>query len=546
MAVTIRILKGEGEENPKDLMFDKTTILVGRGSAEDVKLTNNSVSRRHCVIERQGAKWFIIDENSQNGIYLNGGIVKGQHVLSHGDVIELGEVMLMVGLDKPLGVEEKSVSTSVLIGRTVWIFNILALFFALFFCVWLVQSFLDYRNFTQGLQQKIDPQFTDIGSSVDELAFDILDGPERKNVIAKFPSNLVGDKSEMAIYYIVPEWSGSIWDSANIGREPRLFEGRDIRLEGGKLICLNSYAFLRRNFYIPDPNDPYGEIEFSIEAWSGMGPRVGKDTLPLFRREELPHYVTSIRIYPEDIKDYMPPKTAPGMHDGEIGSFKFTRTQQPDMFFQHWVRRFLQGILLPEVETKVVNYEGRCFSFFHKGCRYEMVVRGSTSALNRLGGIDKVADAYFSTIEFPENTQENASKLQDPETLREKAETHMALIDTFQYKPTVIDDLRYRDLKNIRETIIDMQRLPQAMPEEEKLKRYYFHIRKRARNELLRAADIIYANLGKADPRDGQMQIKRIRRFMGDYPPSTMGQYEIGYPEWQKYYEGVVEDPTYR
>jgi len=51
--------------------FDKEEILIGRESSCDVILMDPLVSRKHCVLKKEGEEIFIKDENSKNGTFLN-------------------------------------------------------------------------------------------------------------------------------------------------------------------------------------------------------------------------------------------------------------------------------------------------------------------------------------------------------------------------------------------------------------------------------------------------------------------------------------------
>ena len=69
-------------------------ISIGRESASDLSLGHPSVSRRHCVIERDGADFKIRDLDSSNGTFVNGKPVNEQ-VLSHADQIRIGSIALV-------------------------------------------------------------------------------------------------------------------------------------------------------------------------------------------------------------------------------------------------------------------------------------------------------------------------------------------------------------------------------------------------------------------------------------------------------------------
>jgi pSer/pThr/pTyr-binding forkhead associated (FHA) protein len=66
---------------------------VGRGLAADLRLEDNSVSRRHAIIVPRPSSARILDDRSANGTLVNGRRVQ-QADLHDGDVIVLGRVVL--------------------------------------------------------------------------------------------------------------------------------------------------------------------------------------------------------------------------------------------------------------------------------------------------------------------------------------------------------------------------------------------------------------------------------------------------------------------
>src|SRR5271166_4918140 len=66
---------------------------VGRGLAADLRLDDNSVSRRHAIIVPRPSGARILDDRSANGTLVNGRRVQ-QADLRDGDVIVLGRVVL--------------------------------------------------------------------------------------------------------------------------------------------------------------------------------------------------------------------------------------------------------------------------------------------------------------------------------------------------------------------------------------------------------------------------------------------------------------------
>src|SRR5262245_29934754 len=66
-----------------------SSLLIGRGAESAVRLTEPSVSSRHGLIAADGEAFYLLDQNSANGTYLNESRV-GKAELRDGDVIGLG------------------------------------------------------------------------------------------------------------------------------------------------------------------------------------------------------------------------------------------------------------------------------------------------------------------------------------------------------------------------------------------------------------------------------------------------------------------------
>ena len=76
----------------------KKRMQIGRASREhqwDIDLVDKSVSRPHAEILQQGTEWLVKDLGSANGVLLNNKKVKDTHPLKDGDVLELGETVLI-------------------------------------------------------------------------------------------------------------------------------------------------------------------------------------------------------------------------------------------------------------------------------------------------------------------------------------------------------------------------------------------------------------------------------------------------------------------
>ena len=86
------------------LMFNKkkialtAKILIGRSPDCDIVIDNKLASRHHAVIQKIRDAYFIRDENSTNGTFVNGKrIPEGKYFkLSKGDKISIGTMNLVI------------------------------------------------------------------------------------------------------------------------------------------------------------------------------------------------------------------------------------------------------------------------------------------------------------------------------------------------------------------------------------------------------------------------------------------------------------------
>ena len=77
------------------LVIGEGSIVVGRSPECDLVLQDESISRRHAQISRDGRGWIITDLGSKNGLKLNTFQTTGQE-LCNGDRIDVGAVRLYV------------------------------------------------------------------------------------------------------------------------------------------------------------------------------------------------------------------------------------------------------------------------------------------------------------------------------------------------------------------------------------------------------------------------------------------------------------------
>ena len=87
------IYSSDARQFGKRYVLERETLTIGRGQENVVVLDNDSVSRRHCRIERRGGAWCVIDLDSTNGTYVNDELVK-DYPLRRGDQVKIGDTIM--------------------------------------------------------------------------------------------------------------------------------------------------------------------------------------------------------------------------------------------------------------------------------------------------------------------------------------------------------------------------------------------------------------------------------------------------------------------
>jgi two-component system, cell cycle response regulator len=104
----------------KRFVLDRSPLRVGRGADNHVVLEGDSVSRRHAHFERRGNAWFVVDDGSTNGTYLNEDQVTRENLLNNGDRIKVGPTILkfLSGLDAEAKYHEEIYKMTIVDGLT--------------------------------------------------------------------------------------------------------------------------------------------------------------------------------------------------------------------------------------------------------------------------------------------------------------------------------------------------------------------------------------------------------------------------------------------
>jgi pSer/pThr/pTyr-binding forkhead associated (FHA) protein len=90
-------LQPNGRQQTCVLQAATSAVTIGRRPECDIALPwDTRVSRRHAQVEHRGDAWDLVDDStSRNGTFLNGERVVGRHHLRNGDVIRVGDTVLL-------------------------------------------------------------------------------------------------------------------------------------------------------------------------------------------------------------------------------------------------------------------------------------------------------------------------------------------------------------------------------------------------------------------------------------------------------------------
>jgi len=118
-----RLIAISGPRKGSIFNLTEAETTVGRDPANRVVVSDQALSRRHCVIQKEGDRLKLVDLESRNGSFVNGVPVR-ERWLEHGDQIEIGESVLFFLLrdeeaagPAPSGEPEESASSTLRLRR---------------------------------------------------------------------------------------------------------------------------------------------------------------------------------------------------------------------------------------------------------------------------------------------------------------------------------------------------------------------------------------------------------------------------------------------
>lgn len=93
-----RFLVEEEGRPTRSYRLQTDAVMIGRVDTADLVLPDTGVSRKHALVERGNAGWSIADNESANGVSVNG-VATERQVLAHGDVVTIGKFTLTFQTD---------------------------------------------------------------------------------------------------------------------------------------------------------------------------------------------------------------------------------------------------------------------------------------------------------------------------------------------------------------------------------------------------------------------------------------------------------------
>ncbi len=95
MSATFQLVMRAGPTPGKAFLLEGTEIILGRDPSCTICINDAQVSRRHARLTLSGSGYILQDLGSTNGTFVNGQRVTGEHPLSVGELIALGENVVL-------------------------------------------------------------------------------------------------------------------------------------------------------------------------------------------------------------------------------------------------------------------------------------------------------------------------------------------------------------------------------------------------------------------------------------------------------------------
>ncbi|HEX2997100.1 MAG TPA: FHA domain-containing protein [Anaerolineales bacterium] len=96
MASQFQLIMRSGPTPGATFALEGDQMTIGRDSTTEIVINDAEVSRRHSRLTFQGGKYVLEDLGSTNGTFVNGQRLSGPRVLKPGEVVSLGEQIVLV------------------------------------------------------------------------------------------------------------------------------------------------------------------------------------------------------------------------------------------------------------------------------------------------------------------------------------------------------------------------------------------------------------------------------------------------------------------
>jgi hypothetical protein len=96
MAAQFQFVMRSGPTPGATYSLEGDQLIIGRDSSSGIAINDAEVSRKHARLNFQGGKYVIEDLGSTNGTFVNGQRLTSSVVLKSGDVVSLGEQIVLL------------------------------------------------------------------------------------------------------------------------------------------------------------------------------------------------------------------------------------------------------------------------------------------------------------------------------------------------------------------------------------------------------------------------------------------------------------------
>ncbi len=90
----------DDQGTPTVVPLARSEYTLGRAEDNSVRLTERNISRNHARLVKQGASWFLVDQNSYNGCFVNGARIAEPHPIGPSDLVQIGDYRLELITDQ--------------------------------------------------------------------------------------------------------------------------------------------------------------------------------------------------------------------------------------------------------------------------------------------------------------------------------------------------------------------------------------------------------------------------------------------------------------